>query len=67
MSNSNATFQELSEATGIEIAIVGMAGRFPGADDVDAFWRNVQGGVESVSRFTDGRRHARARDADAPS
>jgi len=23
-------------ATGIEIAIVGMAGRFPGADDVDA-------------------------------
>ena len=54
-----SAFQELSEATGIEIAIVGMAGRFPGADDVDAFWRNVQGGVESVSRFTDDELRAR--------
>lgn len=50
---------DLSEPTGIEIAIVGMAGRFPGADDVDAFWRNVQGGVESVSRFTDDELRAR--------
>ncbi|KQU89318.1 polyketide synthase [Variovorax sp. Root318D1] len=50
---------ELPEPTGIEIAIVGMAGRFPGADDVDAFWRNVQGGVESVSRFTDDELRAR--------
>ncbi len=39
--------------TGIEIAIVGMAGRFPGADDVDALWRNIRDGVESVARFTD--------------
>jgi phthiocerol/phenolphthiocerol synthesis type-I polyketide synthase E len=39
--------------TGIEIAIVGMAGRFPGADDVDALWRNVRDGVESVASFTD--------------
>ncbi|KQV51925.1 non-ribosomal peptide synthetase/type I polyketide synthase [Massilia sp. Root335] len=30
------------------IAIVGMAGRFPGAEDVDAFWRNLSGGVESI-------------------
>ncbi|WP_431111396.1 SDR family NAD(P)-dependent oxidoreductase [Variovorax paradoxus] len=51
--------QELPEPTGIEIAIVGMAGRFPGADDVDAFWRNVQGGVESVYRFTDDELRAR--------
>ncbi|MGJ7611901.1 MULTISPECIES: SDR family NAD(P)-dependent oxidoreductase [unclassified Variovorax] len=42
-----------SAASGIEIAIVGMAGRFPGADDVDALWRNVRDGVESVTRFTD--------------
>jgi phthiocerol/phenolphthiocerol synthesis type-I polyketide synthase E len=54
-----STPHELSEPTGIEIAIVGMAGRFPGADDVDAFWRNVQGGVESVSRFTDDELRAR--------
>ncbi|WP_198169253.1 type I polyketide synthase [Herbidospora daliensis] len=34
------------------IAIVGMAGRFPGAGDVDAFWRNLHDGVESISFFT---------------
>lgn len=47
------TPNELPGATGIEIAIVGMAGRFPGADDVDALWRNIRDGVESVARFTD--------------
>ncbi len=31
------------------IAIVGMAGRFPGASDVEAFWRNLRAGVESIS------------------
>jgi acyl transferase domain-containing protein len=39
--------------TGLEIAIVGMAGRFPGARDVEAFWRNLRDGVESVSFFSD--------------
>jgi acyl transferase domain-containing protein/NADPH:quinone reductase-like Zn-dependent oxidoreductase/SAM-dependent methyltransferase/acyl carrier protein len=34
------------------IAIIGMSGRFPGADDLAEFWRNVSGGVESVTRFT---------------
>ncbi|MDA8447468.1 type I polyketide synthase [Paracidovorax valerianellae] len=42
------------EWTGIEIAIVGMAGRFPGADDVDAFWRQIKTGAEAVQRFSDG-------------
>jgi acyl transferase domain-containing protein/thioesterase domain-containing protein/acyl carrier protein len=31
-----------------EIAIVGMAGRFPGAQDIRAFWRNLRAGVESI-------------------
>ena len=30
------------------IAIVGMAGRFPGAPDVATFWRNLCAGVESI-------------------
>ena len=34
--------------TGLEVAIVGLAGRFPGADDVAAFWRNLIAGVSSV-------------------
>ncbi|MBV9108019.1 MAG: polyketide synthase, partial [Gemmatimonadetes bacterium] len=40
------------ELTGLEVAVVGMAGRFPGADDVAAFWRNLRGGVESIAFFS---------------
>src|SRR5690349_2434538 len=35
------------------IAIVGMAGRFPGARNIAEFWRNLCAGVESISFFTD--------------
>ena len=35
------------------IAIIGMSGRFPGAPDIAAFWRNLRNGVESVTFFTD--------------
>ncbi|RKH43262.1 polyketide synthase [Corallococcus sicarius] len=34
------------------VAIIGMAGRFPGAPDVETFWKNLVGGVESVTTFT---------------
>ncbi|HVR08910.1 MAG TPA: beta-ketoacyl synthase N-terminal-like domain-containing protein, partial [Thermoanaerobaculia bacterium] len=34
------------------IAVIGMACRFPGADSVDRFWRNLAGGVESIRRFS---------------
>jgi phthiocerol/phenolphthiocerol synthesis type-I polyketide synthase E len=35
------------------IAIVGMAGRFPGASDLDGFWQNIRTGVESIEPFSD--------------
>ena len=35
------------------VAIVGLAGRFPGADDLDGFWRNIADGVESLDVPTD--------------
>ncbi|MCC5616017.1 condensation domain-containing protein [Nostoc sp. CHAB 5836] len=38
---------------GSEIAIIGLAGRFPGAKNVDEFWHNLQNGVESISVFSD--------------
>ncbi|HXB57695.1 MAG TPA: SDR family NAD(P)-dependent oxidoreductase [Vicinamibacteria bacterium] len=38
---------------GSEIAVVGMAGRFPGAPDVEAFWRNLREGVESITVFSE--------------
>ncbi|HYI12098.1 MAG TPA: SDR family NAD(P)-dependent oxidoreductase [Thermoanaerobaculia bacterium] len=30
------------------VAIIGMSGRFPGANDPDTFWRNIRGGVSSI-------------------
>ncbi|MBU7586542.1 MAG: acyltransferase domain-containing protein [Nostoc sp. TH1S01] len=35
------------------IAIIGMAGRFPGAKNVAQFWQNLCNGVESISFFSD--------------
>ncbi|MFK4107950.1 type I polyketide synthase [Streptomyces sp. NPDC002176] len=32
------------------IAVVGMAGRFPGAVDLDEFWANLSAGIDSVTR-----------------
>jgi phthiocerol/phenolphthiocerol synthesis type-I polyketide synthase E len=34
------------------VAVIGMAGRFPGAQDVAELWRNLRGGVESIRSFT---------------
>src|SRR5690606_33778146 len=34
------------------IAVVGLAGRFPGADSVEAYWDNLCRGVDSVRRLT---------------
>jgi acyl transferase domain-containing protein len=39
-------------ATGLETAVIGMAGRFPGALDLAKFWRNLAAGVESISFFS---------------
>lgn len=38
---------------GNEIAIIGLGGRFPGADDVASFWQNIAAGVCSIRFFTD--------------
>ncbi|AUX32054.1 MULTISPECIES: type I polyketide synthase [Sorangium] len=45
-----------TEDGGSDIAIVGMAGRFPGAPSVDALWENVRRGVESIARFPESER-----------
>src|SRR5262245_1203196 len=36
-----------------DIAIVGMAGRFPGAQTLDQFWQNLAAGVESIAQLSD--------------
>ncbi|MBE7384653.1 MAG: SDR family oxidoreductase [Leptolyngbya sp. SIO1E4] len=37
----------------IEVAIIGMSCRFPGAENIEVFWRNLRNGVESISFFED--------------
>jgi len=39
-------------SNGIEIAVIGMAGHFPGASNLDQFWKNLCDGVESIKFFT---------------
>jgi amino acid adenylation domain-containing protein len=36
-----------------EIAVIGMAGRFPGARSIHEFWENLENGQESISFFSD--------------
>ncbi|UFZ03300.1 SDR family NAD(P)-dependent oxidoreductase [Bradyrhizobium ontarionense] len=36
----------------MSIAIIGLAGRFPGAPTVAQFWKNLAEGVESISEFS---------------
>src|SRR5215813_7349596 len=35
------------------IAVIGMQGRFPGAQTLEHFWQNLMDGVESLRPFTD--------------
>jgi acyl transferase domain-containing protein len=41
------------DLTGLEIAVIGMAGRFPGAKNLEEFWQNLENGVESIPFFSD--------------
>jgi acyl transferase domain-containing protein/thioesterase domain-containing protein/SAM-dependent methyltransferase/acyl carrier protein len=42
-----------ADRTGLEVAVIGIAARFPGAETTKEFWRNLHDGVESVTFFTD--------------
>ncbi|MGE0127978.1 MAG: SDR family oxidoreductase [Blastocatellales bacterium] len=50
MSNKSNTSNSIDR---LSVAIIGMAGRFPGAGNIGEFWRNLSGGAESISFFTD--------------
>jgi acyl transferase domain-containing protein len=39
--------------THLDIAVIGMDGKFPGAKNLSEFWDNLKNGVESVRTFTD--------------
>ncbi|MBP0011794.1 MAG: SDR family NAD(P)-dependent oxidoreductase [Roseofilum sp. SBFL] len=42
-----------SEYTGLEIAIIGLSGRFAGSETIDKFWQNLIYGEELISIFTE--------------
>lgn len=39
-----------------DIAIIGMAGRFPGSDSIDEFWDNIKNGVDCIGNFPEARK-----------
>ena len=45
--------QSNSDDLDLDIAIIGMSGRFPGAKNIDEFWKNLRDGVESISFFSE--------------
>ncbi|GCE15727.1 hybrid non-ribosomal peptide synthetase/type I polyketide synthase [Tengunoibacter tsumagoiensis] len=40
-------------AADCDVAVIGMAGRFPGAHNLDEFWENLRQSVESIKLFSD--------------
>jgi phthiocerol/phenolphthiocerol synthesis type-I polyketide synthase E len=43
--------RRIDEHSGFEVAIVGAAGRFPGARGLDEYWENLVAGRETIRRF----------------
>ena len=39
--------------TGLEIAVIGIAGRFPGARNIEEFWENLKAGREAAAFFSE--------------
>jgi phthiocerol/phenolphthiocerol synthesis type-I polyketide synthase E len=35
------------------VAVIGMAGRFPGSPDIETFWRNLEAGREGIARLSE--------------
>ncbi len=46
-------FNQFDSYSDTDIAIIGMAGRFPGANDIHTFWHNIQHGVDVITHFSD--------------
>lgn len=48
MSSSNDSIRP-----GMDIAVIGMSGKFPGSKNINEFWENLKGGIESIYFFSD--------------
>ena len=45
--------REMENNTGLEVAVIGMTGRFPAAENIDEFWNNLTEGIETIAFFSD--------------
>ncbi|HEX2271005.1 MAG TPA: condensation domain-containing protein [Pyrinomonadaceae bacterium] len=45
--------ESFDNSANCEVAIIGLAGRFPGARNTEEFWENLKNGVEGISFFAD--------------
>jgi len=43
----------MNSETGLEVAVIGMTVRFPGAKNIEEFWKNIRNGVESIAFFAE--------------
>ena len=53
-SRSASAFNSVPSASGEPVAIIGMACRFPGANDIEAFWRLLEAGGNAVTEGVPG-------------
>lgn len=47
----------MNETTGLEIAIIGISGRFPGSKSVEDFWEELKNGVNLTAVFPDSKQN----------
>ena len=50
---SSMTDMDHASPSGTEVAVIGMAGRFPGADTLDELWEMIAAGREGITTFGD--------------
>jgi acyl transferase domain-containing protein/acyl carrier protein len=51
--DSNIKAKKNDRETGLEVAVIGMAGRFPQAWNIDELWENLKNGRDCISFFSD--------------
>jgi len=50
--NERISKEKIPNVRSSEIAVIGMSGRFPGAESIDELWENILNGKESVTQFS---------------
>jgi acyl transferase domain-containing protein/acyl carrier protein len=51
--NSHIKAKKNDHQTGLEVAVIGMAGRFPRAWNIEELWENIRNGRDCISFFSD--------------